>query len=77
MCDPGQFRVLHAEQRFYAFFYLAGDLCSYAVAGLWLWTAVVDDVCVMFGRGLTVCGAVIGTKLSTPYLVVLVLLSGT
>jgi hypothetical protein len=39
-----------------------------------LWIAAVDVVCVMFGLGLTVCGAVIGTKLSTPCLV---LLSGT
>jgi hypothetical protein len=45
---------------------------SHAVARLWLWIAVVDVVCVMFGLGLTVCGAVIRTKLSTPYLVLFV-----
>jgi hypothetical protein len=39
---------------------------SHAVAGLWI--AVVDVVCVMFGLGLTVCGAVIGMKPSTPYI---------
>ena len=74
MCDPGQFQVLHTERRFYAFFFLAGNLRSHAVARLWLWITVVDVVCVMFGLGLMVCGAVIGTKLSTLHLV---LLSGT
>ena len=73
MCDPGLFRVLHTEQHYYPIF-LAGNLCSHAVAGLWLWIAVVDVVCVMFGLGLMICGAVIGTKLSTLHLV---LLSGT
>jgi hypothetical protein len=67
VCDPGQFQVLHTERRIYTFFFLAGNLrSSHAVAGLWLWIAVVDVVCVMFGLGLMVCGAVIGTKLSSP-----------
>ena len=46
-------------------FFLAGNLRSHAAAGLWLWIAAVDVVCVMFGLGLTVCGAAIGTKLSS------------
>jgi hypothetical protein len=58
---------------FLCFFFLAGNLGSHAVAGLWLWIAVVDVVCVMFGLVLMACGAVIGTKLSTPHMV----LSGT
>ena len=59
---------------FLRFFFLAENLRSHAAAGLWLWIAAVDVICVMFGLGLTVCGAVIGSKLSTPHLV---LLSGT
>ena len=55
-------------------FFLAGNLRSHAAAGLWLRIAMVDVMCVMFGLGLMICGAVIGTKLSTLHLV---LLSGT
>ena len=62
--DPGRFRVLHTERHFYTFF-LAENLRSHAAAGLWLWIAAVDVICVMFGLGLTVCGAAIGTKLSS------------
>ena len=53
-------------------FFLTGNLrfhCS--CCGLWLWIAAVSIVCVMFGLGLMVCGAVIGTKLSTSHLVLL------
>jgi hypothetical protein len=64
----------HGNTTFSCFFFLAGNLRSHAVAGLWLWITVVDVVCVMFGLWLMVCGAVTGTKLSTLHLV---LLSGT
>ena len=68
-----EFRVFHTERHYYPFS-IAGNLRSHAVAGLWLWIAVVDVMCVMFGLGLMICGAVIGTKLSKLHLV---LLSGT
>ena len=56
-------------------FFLAGRSRSHAVAGLWLWIAVVDVVCHVWAWADDLWGSDwYGTKLSTPHLV---LLSGT